>query len=58
MMTDGSGLREEIMRIALLQSATDSACAPSDFLAREHVVVASHDDPGALPIFLFRLRSI
>lgn len=47
MMTDGSGLREEIMRIALLQFATDSACAPSDFLAREHVVVASHDDPGA-----------
>ena len=47
-ITNGKlALREEIMRIALLQSATDSACAPSDFLAREHVVVASHDDPGA-----------
>lgn len=41
-MTNG-----EIFRIAVGQSATDSACKPEDFFKGEHVIVRSRADMGA-----------
>ena len=38
---------EDILRIALRQSAVDLSCAPEDFQRGENVVVASRADPGA-----------
>ena len=38
---------EEILRIALEQSAYDSSCAPEDFLKQENVVVLSRENPQA-----------
>ena len=38
---------DEILQIALRQSAIDSGCAPSDFLLPAHRVVISHPHPDA-----------
>ena len=38
---------EEILQIALEQSAHDSNCAPEDFLKQENVVVISRENPKA-----------
>ena len=38
---------DEILQIAMEQSAIDSGCAPEDFLARENKVVLSRQDPRA-----------
>ena len=38
---------QEILQIAMEQSAIDSGCAPEDFLARENKVVLSRQDPRA-----------
>ncbi len=38
---------QEILHIALRQSAVDAGCKPEDFLRGENVVVTSRADPGA-----------